>query len=239
MARRRRNWVDGACYHITHRCHNREFLFRFGKYRDFYVRRLFEARRRHGLDVLNYVVTSNHVHLLLTAERGDDISRGLQYLHGAMAQFHNRERGGTGAFWSNRFHSVRIQPGGHLGRCLFYIDLNMVRAGVVSHPSEWRHCGHHELVSPKLRYRIISRSRLFDKLGIRDDKRFIDWYGATLRDKLARLEPRRDCWSRALAVGDGDWLRRVAPEMGAKRFKIHEDGHGDSKIDFLGGALLV
>jgi REP element-mobilizing transposase RayT len=36
MARRKRNWVDGACYHITHRCHGRKFLFRFEKYRDFY-----------------------------------------------------------------------------------------------------------------------------------------------------------------------------------------------------------
>ena len=33
MPRRRRDWERQACYHITHRCHNREFRFRFEKYR--------------------------------------------------------------------------------------------------------------------------------------------------------------------------------------------------------------
>jgi len=29
MPRRRRGWIDDACYHVTHRCHEREFLFKF------------------------------------------------------------------------------------------------------------------------------------------------------------------------------------------------------------------
>jgi hypothetical protein len=31
MPRKRRGWQKGACYHITHRCHNREFLFHSGR----------------------------------------------------------------------------------------------------------------------------------------------------------------------------------------------------------------
>ncbi len=38
-----------------------------------------------------------------------------------------------------------IETGTHLSRCLFYIDLNMVRAGVVQHPEEWQHGGYREL----------------------------------------------------------------------------------------------
>jgi REP element-mobilizing transposase RayT len=44
MPRRKRGWIDGACYHITHRCHNREFLFHYKKYRQFYQRQLFDTR---------------------------------------------------------------------------------------------------------------------------------------------------------------------------------------------------
>ncbi len=241
MARRKRNWVDEACYHITHRCHGRKFLFRFEKYREFYVKTLFQAGRRYHLDVLNYVVTSNHAHLLVTSTKGENISRGLQYLHGAVAQYHNMERTEEGSFWSNRFHSTRIQSGAHLGRCLFYIDLNMVRAGVVKHPSEWRHCGHHELLAPRERYRIVNRELLFKKLGIAGEKRFLNWYRETLRHKLINLEPRRDYWSKALAVGDIDWLKSVSPEMRAKRYKVyefHEEEGEKGKIHFLGGALL-
>ena len=75
MPRRRRGWIDNACYHITHRCHERKFLFRFSKYRDIYIKQLFETIQRFSIDVLNYIVTSNHVHLLVTAENGENISQ--------------------------------------------------------------------------------------------------------------------------------------------------------------------
>ena len=81
MPRRARNFVDGGIYHITHRCHNLEFLFKFAKHRDIYVEQLYETSCRFAVDILDYVVTSNHVHLLLTAQKGSDISQALQYLH--------------------------------------------------------------------------------------------------------------------------------------------------------------
>lgn len=54
MPRKRRGWIKGACYHITHRCHNQEFLFRYAKYRNFYVRTLFSSVQRYHVDVLRY-----------------------------------------------------------------------------------------------------------------------------------------------------------------------------------------
>jgi hypothetical protein len=33
-----------------------------------------------------------------------------------------------------------VQTDHHLVQCIVYMDLNMVRAGVVKHPSEWPHC---------------------------------------------------------------------------------------------------
>jgi putative transposase len=38
-----------------------------------------------------------------------------------------------------------IETESHLLRCLVYIDLNMVRTGIVSHPSEWPFSGYHEI----------------------------------------------------------------------------------------------
>ena len=55
MGRRKRWWEDNGIYHITYRCHEREFLFKFGKYRDLYVKYLREASQRYGIDM----VTSN------------------------------------------------------------------------------------------------------------------------------------------------------------------------------------
>ena len=38
MPRKKCAWEPWACYHITHRCNGQDFLFRFQKYRNFYVR---------------------------------------------------------------------------------------------------------------------------------------------------------------------------------------------------------
>ena len=53
MPRPRRGWVDHACYHITHRCHERKFLLKFAKHRDQYLDLLQETNKRFKVDILN------------------------------------------------------------------------------------------------------------------------------------------------------------------------------------------
>ena len=225
MPRRRRIFTDGACYHITHRCHGRKFLFRFQKYRDFYVRQLFEMKKRYKVAVLDYMVTGNHVHLLVTSGKGGEISEGLRFIHGRIGQWHNGQRRREGAFWAGRFHSTRIQNGEHLGRCLFYIDLNMVRAGAVRHPREWKHCAYSEFMGTRKRCRIVDFKKLLKCLKCDNAGIFREWYVETLGEKLkARKGESDNFWSKSVAVGDPDWLGKKAGECGLKRFRIVASG---------------
>ncbi len=59
MPRANRYFQPGYIWHITHRCHKKEFLLEFSRDRERCISWLFEARKRYGLCVLNYVVTSN------------------------------------------------------------------------------------------------------------------------------------------------------------------------------------
>jgi len=65
MPRANRHYLPGQLWHITHRCHKKEFLLKFARDRRSYRRWLFEAKHRFGLCVFNFVVTSNHIHLLV------------------------------------------------------------------------------------------------------------------------------------------------------------------------------
>lgn len=65
MARANRHFMPGYIWHITHRCHKREFLFKFSRDRDRWLQLLFKARKRYHLSILNYIVTSNHNHLIV------------------------------------------------------------------------------------------------------------------------------------------------------------------------------
>jgi putative transposase len=64
MPRANRHFLPGHVWHIIHRCHHKQFLLKFARDRRRYVHWVFEAKKRFGLCVLDYVVTSNHVHLL-------------------------------------------------------------------------------------------------------------------------------------------------------------------------------
>jgi putative transposase len=110
---------------------------------------------------LNYMVTSNHIHLLLT-DNGDPgaISKAVQLIAGRVGQEYNQRKGRKGAFWEDRYHATAIQEGDHLIRCLVYIDLNMFRAGAVDHPEEWPHGGYREIQHPPRRSGLIDYVRL-------------------------------------------------------------------------------
>ena len=90
---------------------------------------MFEAKRRFGLRILNYIVTSNHIHLLVQDRGRDEIAHSMQLIAGRTVQEYNRRKQHSGAFWEDRYHATAVDTGEHLLRCLAYIDLNMVRAG--------------------------------------------------------------------------------------------------------------
>ncbi len=52
-------------WHITHRCHEKKFLLRFPRDRRRWLHWLFETKKRYGLQISNYTITSNHIHLLV------------------------------------------------------------------------------------------------------------------------------------------------------------------------------
>ncbi len=77
---------------------------------------------------------------------------------GCLAQEYNRRKSRKGGFWEDPYFATVVASDRHLIQCLVYIDPNMVRAGVVQHPSQWAASGCHELQKPPLRYRIIDQA---------------------------------------------------------------------------------
>jgi putative transposase len=78
----------------------------------------FEAKRRFGLVVLNYVVTSNHIHLIVKDDSENKIiPQAVGLIAGRTAQEYNRRKHRKGAYWEDRYHSTAIETGEHLRRC--------------------------------------------------------------------------------------------------------------------------
>jgi REP element-mobilizing transposase RayT len=217
MPRANRHFLAGHIWHITHRCHQKQFLLKFPRDRRRYLHWVFDAKKRFGLCVLNYMVTSNHVHLLVKDAGGDAIAQSMQLIAGRTAQEYNQRKSRHGAFWEDRYHATAIQADEHLHRCLIYIDLNMVRAGVVSHPRDWAHSGYREIQEPPKRYAVIDLEGLAALCGFTDLRDFQrahrQWVEQTLENGCA---PRDDRWSDAIAVGSLAFVKTVKDDLGIK-----------------------
>ena len=214
MPRAHRHFIPGYVWHITHRCHQRKFLLKFTRDRRRYLHWLFQAKKRFGLCVLNYIVTSNHIHLLVKDTGSNVIAESMQLIAGRTAQEYNQRKGKQGAFWEDRYHATAVQADEHLHRCLAYIDLNMVRAGVVNHPGEWRESGFSEIQNPPKRYAIIDLKSLskLSGLDVRDFQRVHrQWVEQGMENGLAS---RDDRWSESIAVGRLTFIENVKSELG-------------------------
>jgi putative transposase len=196
-------------------------MLKFQKDRDKYFEFLREGNKRFRISILDYMITSNHIHLLVWAGKGEQISKAMQFVQGSFGQYYNKEHKRQGAFWRDRYHPTRIQSGEHFGRCLFYIDLNMVRAGAVKNIQDWKHTALHEFIGNKQRYRVIDQLRLLKCLGMDNWENFREWYKKTLQSTLQRhYRARQAFWSNSFAVGDREWLQDIYRREGFKRKKI-------------------
>jgi putative transposase len=81
---------------------------------------------------------TNHVHLVLEPRSdGRAISSLMRRLSARQGRRVNRLERRTGTIWSGRFKSSVIETDRYLMACLRYVELNPVRAGLVSAPEDY------------------------------------------------------------------------------------------------------
>ena len=218
MARAHRHYLPGQMWHLTHRCQERQFLLKFTRDRQAWVGWLFEARKRFGLCVLDYMATSNHVHLLVDDREGSEvIAESMQLVAGRVGQEYNQRKGRRGAFWEDRYHATAVESGAHFRQCLAYIDLNMVRAGVVAHPEQWPDCGYVEIQHPRARYGIIDYARLMELRGVGSLEQLQQACREQIEEAIQRKQlERQSQWSESLAVGSPAYVEAVRKQLGVR-----------------------
>lgn len=166
--------------------------------------------------ILDYTVTSNHIHLLVSDDTGRNvIPDSIKLTAGRTGQEFNQRKKRKGAFWEDRYHATAVEDGDHLMRCLVYIDLNMVRAGVVKHPDVWPFSGYGEIQEPKRKNALINYERLRELLGFDTYDRVKTTHRKWVESYLENGQNTRDDkWSGSVAVGGERFIRNIKAMMG-------------------------
>jgi putative transposase len=103
MSRLARMVVPGLPHHVTQRGNRREAIFFEDGDQQLYCEMLAEQLRRFSVEVWAYCLMPNHVHLILTPQGADGMSRALGEAHRRYTNLINARGRWTGDLFQSRF----------------------------------------------------------------------------------------------------------------------------------------
>jgi REP element-mobilizing transposase RayT len=104
-----------------------------------------EGRAKFSLSLYNYCLMTNHVHLFFEVPREDTLSKTMHWIGNTFSRRFNKGTGRHGHLWEGRFRSTIVEHESYFSRCMAYVDLNPVRAGIAATPLDYKWCGHRAL----------------------------------------------------------------------------------------------
>lgn len=160
MPRQPRYLLPGFPQHVIQRGNNRQPTFRSRRDFALYKHYLAESARNHKCSIHAYVLMTNHVHLVVTPQTATGIPKLMQSLGRRYVYYFNKTHARTGTLWEGRYKACLIDSDCYLITCCRYVELNPVRAGIVSDPTTYPHSsychnvglGRDALVTPHERY---------------------------------------------------------------------------------------
>lgn len=137
MPRRPRLYLPNVPMHVIQRGNNRQACFYADEDYRFYLDKLAWASGKAGCQIHAYVLMTNHVHLLVSSTRQQGVGDMMKALGQIYVQYVNRTYQRSGTLWEGRFRSCLTQEDSYLLACMRYIELNPIRAGMVTHPGDY------------------------------------------------------------------------------------------------------
>ncbi|MGC2672709.1 MAG: transposase, partial [Candidatus Acidiferrum sp.] len=112
-----------------------------------------EVRNKYQFRLIGYVLMPEHVHLLISEPKKDNVSRMLQVLKQRVSRAMRRKRRGVSSgqlslkfgdamtedrrFWQRRFYDFNVWSDAKRKEKLHYMHSNPVTERLVKHPKEW------------------------------------------------------------------------------------------------------
>ncbi|MHB9129689.1 MAG: transposase [Armatimonadota bacterium] len=136
MPRTARIVLPGLPHHITQRGNRRQDVFLRDEDRETYLALLVEKSIHLAVALSGYCLMTNHVHLVSTPPGETALARVIGSTHLRYTLLLNAREGWQGHLWQNRFFSAPLDET-YYWRALRYVELNPVRAGLVSAPEDY------------------------------------------------------------------------------------------------------
>jgi putative transposase len=176
VARPLRYFVDGLTLHVIQRGNNRGHIFRAPSDYDVFLLTLRHAVDRYGLHVHAYVLMNNHFHLMVTPTSAFALPRAMQSIGRRYVRFFNQRYERTGGLWEGRHKTALVHDERYWLTCMRYVELNPVRAGMVSSPEQYKWSSY-KTHAFGARDPLVSEHPVYTGLGNTPEHRQQTWRG--------------------------------------------------------------
>lgn len=165
---------DGLTVHITHRGNNRTATYLASSDYEAFLWFLRFAAMRYEVSIHAYALMSNHFHVMATPMSSTALSRMMQSLGRQYVRYFNDRHGRTGTLWEGRYRMALITDERYWLTCMRYVEMNPVRAGIVTSPGSYRWSSYrtHALGAGNP---LLTSHALFDQLASTPSRRQEAW----------------------------------------------------------------
>ena len=230
MARLPRLTLTGYPHHVILRGNNRQDIFRAAVDYQRMLDLLFEYSLAFKVDIHAYVLMSNHLHLLLTPQEDQGLPKMMQAVGRSYVQVFNKVHARTGTLWEGRYRSTLIQTDRYLLACMAYIDLNPVRAYIVTQPENYNWSSYGHYVGHRVD-RLITPHTLYWRLGNTPFAREAAYAelvraGITADQQGALTDATLSGW----ALGDSDFINSLQLQTPRRLSKVKAGRPSKAKV---------
>ena len=212
MARHARVAIETLPHHIIHRGNNRQRIFQDPEDYRVFLTLVLKYKQLYRTRLFAYVLMTNHFHLIIEPEDRTGLAKMMHGLAMSYARYTNKKYHRTGTIWESRFKSSPIETDRYLLACMCYVELNPMRAGIVSRPEDypWSSYLVHALGNPDP---MVDSAPSYDNLG-KDPAECGKIYRELCNSVLPELRIIRNAINRNLPVGSKEFIELVSTKVG-------------------------
>ena len=135
--RKKRDFIQGAFYHVTSRTNDKIRIFQKRLGRKIMLMVLQDAKDKFRFRLANFCVMPTHIHLLIEPGEGTNLSMIMQWIKTQTAKWWNRAHGSIDHVWGHRYYARAVRDPQEFEFIMNYIDQNPVVAGLAKAPEKW------------------------------------------------------------------------------------------------------
>lgn len=136
MPRPPRQLIENGLYHVTSRGDRQEPIYEDDSDRLRFLAIVALGMRRCRAHAHAFCLMGNHYHLLVQTPDAN-LSKLMHFINGVYTQYSNRRHQRCGHVFQGRFHAELVDRDAYFLEVCRYIDLNPVRAGLVTDVAAW------------------------------------------------------------------------------------------------------